>query len=171
MTLTLSGATRNASLDRRPNRQGAGRVATPDNLWGKRPLWAAACAAVDAVEEEDAGGSTGTWGLLPVRHLFKVFVYAYLDGILASSDIGNFVANDPALRMLCEDRALKVELLRRFRRSHRARLETMLALAMARLETVEEGIAFETARTPLYQARAKSVVAQAVFWDTMDSDS
>ncbi len=153
------------------DRQGAHAPVTSDKLWSKGPLWAAACAAVDAFEKEDVMGASGAWGLVPVRHLFKVFVYAYLEGILASSDIADFIANDPGFRMLCDGRALKVELLRRFRRAHRALLERMLALAMARLEVGEMGISFDAAGTPLYQARAKSVVAQAVFWDTMDSDS
>lgn len=153
------------------DRQGLTSVVTTGDLWGNRALWAVASAAVDSVENGDAVGASGTWGLVPVSHLFKVFVYAYLEGILSSSDIADFVANDPGFRVLCEDRALKVELLRRFRRTHRARLERMLALAMARHEMGERALPYESARSPLYQARAKSVVAQAVFWDTMDSDS
>ena len=154
-----------------PQRHGIAAVATVNILWGKQPSWAAACAAVDAVEEDEGAELSGTWGLFPMRHLFKVFVLAYLEGILASSEIADFIANDPWCRMLCDERALKVELLRRFRRSHRGQLEKMLALGIALLEGSEGAAAMEAGRTSLYEARARSVVARAIFWDTMDSDS
>ncbi len=170
MTLACEATTANAGSDPRNFRQDFSKSIAASHSWSNRPQWLAALAAVDEFENEDPVGTARTWGLVPARHLFKLFIYAYLEGILSSADIADLVASDPCFRMLCEERAIKVELLRRFRRTHRSRLEEMLALAIAIQEEGGESACLRRDKSVLYKARAKSVIAHAVFWDTMDSD-
>ena len=125
-------------------------------------FWNQACDAVDRFESESA-----TPGQVDAaRPLLKVFVYCYLRGVLASSELAEFIAREPMLSALCSEGVMTTEGARRFRR--RYRVELMLCLTLA-LESLGGEGAHRLEREACVR-QATDLIAKAVRCDVMDSD-
>lgn len=138
----------------------------------EREVWEAACDAVESVECEMSGGQVEGVEAALVPRLLKAFVFCYAQGILTSSEVGDYIEEDPTLTMIFGGRVPRVETLRRFRRVYRGLLERCLTTllqsrgGLGSFElSVQPGLVGVGAA-----AKARAVLDRAVRMDMMDGD-